>query len=116
MNFLKIAFLSVFLAICSFATAVPAPTSKFFDYEFQQEKMILTSNSVIAISSFDSEDHISAYSYQGDRLWDKTFHAKILSWQIVSDYVFVFSKHRDGHKTYITCLDRYNGSLIWQRP
>lgn len=113
MKYCKAVFFSLFFALCSFATVNGV---QFKDYGFEQEKMILTSDSIVAISSFESQDHVAAYSYHGLRLWDTTFHAKILSWQIVSDYVFIFSKHRDGYKTYITCLDRYTGSLIWERP
>jgi len=86
------------------------------DYNFQQERMKLTPDSVMVISTFDNEDHVTAYTYNGVRLWNMPFHAKILSWQIAGDYVFVFSKDRRGTKTYITCLDRHTGSPIWQKP
>lgn len=117
MNALRIVFLSLFLSISSLAVAVPRnSSSQFSDYDFEQEKMILSPDSVLVISSFEADDHITTYTYYGDRLWDKAFHAKIVSWQLVGDYVFVFSKHRDGKKTYITCMDRHTGNLIWQKP
>ncbi|MCW8410176.1 hypothetical protein OQJ13_14445 [Legionella sp. PATHC035] len=93
--------------------ALAAPVE---DYDFQQERMKLTPDSVIVISTFDSEDHVTAYTYAGVRLWNAPFHAKILSWQIAGDYVFIFSKDRKGTKTYITCLNRHTGALIWQKP
>lgn len=86
------------------------------DYDFQQERMKLTPDSVMVISTFDSEDHVTAYTYAGVRLWNAPFHAKILSWEIAGNYIFIFSKDRKGTKTYITCLDRHTGSLIWQKP
>ncbi|MBN9228249.1 MULTISPECIES: hypothetical protein [Legionella] len=86
------------------------------DYEFQQERMKLTPDSVMVLSTFDSEDHVTAYTYAGVRLWNAPFHAKILSWQFAGDFVFVFSKDRKGTKTYITCLNRHTGSLVWQKP
>lgn len=86
------------------------------DYNFQQERMQLTPDSVMAISSFDNTDHVTAYTYAGVRLWNAPFHAKILSWQIAGDYVFIFSKDRSGTKTYITCLNRHTGILMWQKP
>lgn len=118
MKYLTFALLGIFLSIGSFAVAAPnsTPTYQFLDYEFQQEKMCLTQDSVVAVSSFKNQDFITAYTFNGEKLWDASFHAKIVSWKIVSDYVFVFSKHRDGTKTYITCLDRHTGSVIWQRP
>jgi hypothetical protein len=86
------------------------------DYDFQQERMKLTIDSVIVISSFDNQDHVTAYTFSGVRLWNAPFHAKILSWQIAGDFVFIFSKDRKGTKTYITCINRHTGVAIWQKP
>ncbi len=86
------------------------------DYNFQQERMLLSSDAIFVISSFDTLDYITAYSYYGVRLWYVLFYAKILSWEIANDHIFVFSKDRAGHSTYLTCLDRYTGELIWQKP
>lgn len=103
--------------LCSCALMNPAVAAKLdSDYNFQQERMQLTPDSVIAISSFDTEDHVTAYTYGGTFLWNAPFHAKILSWHIAGDYVFIFSKDRKGQKTYITCISRHNGALIWQKP
>jgi hypothetical protein len=88
----------------------------FRDYEFQQERMMTTQDAIYNISSFEKSDAITAYSYAGDALWDRSFHAKITSWQIIGDYIIVFSKHRSGYKTYLTCMDRYNGSIFWEKP
>ncbi|KTD71214.1 hypothetical protein [Legionella tucsonensis] len=101
-----------------FSTALitQASAAPIEDYDFQQERMKLTSDSVMVISTFDSEDHVTAYTYAGVRLWNAPFHAKILSWQIAGDFVFIFSKDRKGTKTYITCLNRHTGTPIWQKP
>jgi hypothetical protein len=103
--------LLVSTALINQASAAPID-----DYSFQQERMKLTPDSVMVISTFDSEEHVTAYTYAGIRLWNAPFHAKILSWQITGDYVFIFSKGRKGTKTYITCINRHTGSLIWQKP
>lgn len=86
------------------------------DYDFNQERMLLAEDSIYLISSFEDNDAISAYSYYGDLLWEKSFFAKIVSWQIAGRWIFVFSKHRSGTKTYLTCIDRFKGTLMWQRP
>ncbi len=104
------------LSCCAFATQAFAESPVSNDYEFQQERMMLHSDAVFVISSFDSKDNVSAYTYYGIRLWSKTFHAKILSWQIANGYMFIFSKDRKGTSTYLTCLDIYTGDLIWERP
>ena len=99
------------LALASNKVAAPVN-----DYEFQQDRMQLSQDSVIAISTFDNQDHVTAYSFSGVRLWNAPFHAKIVSWRIAGDYVFIFSKDRNGTRTYITCINRHNGGFIWQRP
>lgn len=100
------------------ASALPANEAKnlYTDYGFDQERMIIDHGEIFIVSSFDSEDHVTVYDVLGNCLWDNKFHAKILSWQVVNDLVIVFSKSRGGHKTYLTCLDRYTGRLLWQRP
>lgn len=102
--------------LCFVNPITQASAASIEDYDFQQERMKLTPDSVMVISTFDSQDHVTAYTYAGVRLWNVPFHAKILSWQIAGDYVFIFSKDRNGTKTYITCLNRHTGSPIWQKP
>lgn len=97
--------------IASFATA-----QEFRDYDFTQERMFCSEDGIYIISSFEDSDHVSAYSYQGSRLWDRPFFAKITSWAIVGNYIIVFSKHRAGYQTYLTCLNRFSGDKIWQQP
>lgn len=87
-----------------------------YDYDFQQDRMLLTSDGIYIISSFEETDGISAYAYNGNLAWEQRFRAKIVSWQIAQNYIFVFSKHRSGYKTYLTCLDRFSGRVIWERP
>lgn len=111
MKMFRLFFVSLFLSVASFATA-----GEFKDYEFKQERMLLSSDSVYIISAFENEDHITAYSYYGSFKWDMKFNAKVVSWQVAGDYIFVFSKSRLGYTTYLTCLDRFNGGIIWERP
>lgn len=101
------------LALCCCTTA----QAKYYDdYEFSQERMLLAEDGIYLISTFDDCDKISAYSYYGDLLWETEFFAKIVSWEVVGGRVIVFSKHRTGTKTYLTCLDRFDGRKLWQRP
>lgn len=102
---------SFLMLVTSYSFAV-----HFDDYDFEQERMKLTPEAIYIVSCFDSEDHLTAYTYYGVRLWDDPFFAKILSWEIVDDMVIVFSKDPSGHRTYLTCINRINGQMIWQRP
>lgn len=111
MKTLKYMLVALLLSVSGLASA-----SVYGDYEFQQERMVLSSDTIYVLSSFDSQDHITAYTYYGTRLWDASFQAKITSWQLAGDYIFVFSKGRSGYSTYLTCLDSYSGTLVWQRP
>ncbi len=86
------------------------------DYAFDQEKMLLAEDGIYILSSFDDQDGICAYLYNGVLAWAKRFHSKITSWRVAGDYIFVFSKHRTGYKTYLTCLDRDTGYILWERP
>lgn len=90
--------------------------SEFKDYQFEQERMLMADDGIYLISSFEDSDHVTAYSYYGDVLWDTPFFAKITSWRVAGNRIIVFSKHRNGYKTYLTCLDRYTGKMIWQKP
>lgn len=98
------------LFCCAAATEISA--APIADYDFQQERMLLSSNAVFIISSFDSQDHITAYTYYGTRIWNAPYHAKILSWKLAGDYIFVFSKDRKGPSTYLTCMDKDTGTPI----
>ncbi len=97
-------------------SVIAASPSAPIDYDFLQERMLLSSNAVYVISSFDTQDHITAYTHSGLRLWNAPFRAKILSWQIAGDYIFIFSKDRKGSTTYLTCIEKISGELAWQRP
>ena len=112
---MKMKFMALILSCLLLTGASAVHAGDFKDYDFQQDKMLLASDAIFMISSFESSDFVSAYSYYGDVLWNKKFHAKIVSWQIANDTVFVFSKARSGYKTYITCLDRRSGNVIWER-
>lgn len=87
-----------------------------FDYEFNQERMIVDHGEIFLISTFKTQDGVTVYNFNGQRLWEVKFHAKIMSWNVQPDIIFVFSKDRDGHSTYLTCLDRFTGRCLWQRP
>lgn len=102
---------ALFLSLGSFCYG-----ETFKDYSFEQERMMLAEDGIYIISSFEHSDGVTAYSFNGVRLWETTFHAKITSWRVVGDYVLVFSKHRSGYKTYLTCMDRYSGAVLWERP
>lgn len=102
-------------AVLLFSTA-SLQAETFKDYSFEQEKMLLTTDTIYVVSSFETSDMITAYSYYGEKIWEVTFYAKIMSWQVTPDNLFVLSKHRSGYKTYLTCLNRYSGGMLWERP
>lgn len=103
-----------FFLVLFFSTASIVSAKQFSDYTFEKERMRLASDGIYVISSFEDSDRVTAYSYNGDFLWDTSFSAKIISWKIAGNSIFIFSKHRSGYKTYLTCLDRYSGQAIWK--
>lgn len=113
MKFIRYSLLGLLFS-CTLGSQISADLKS--DYDFQPERMQLASDSVIVVSSFETQDHVTAYTLHGLRLWNAPFHAKILSWELYGNNVFVFSKSRQGTSTYLTCIDRFTGELIWQRP
>ena len=111
MNLKKISFILLGIFMCSSLSA-----KSFDDYDFSQERMMLAEDGIYMISTFDNCDKVTAYSHYGDFLWETEFFAKIISWEVFGSRVIVFSKHRNGYQTYLTCLDRYTGKKMWQRP
>lgn len=97
-------------------SAAPVAAGVSSDYTFEQDRMVIDRGNVFVVSSFDSQDGITVYDFAGVRLWEARFYAKILSWQVEDDFVMVFSKDRNGTSTYLTCVDRRNGKMVWQRP
>ncbi|MFA6915969.1 MAG: hypothetical protein WC222_06195 [Parachlamydiales bacterium] len=111
MKAMRLLFICMFMVIAGKTCA-----AQLGDSEFNQERMILSPTAIYVITSFTDEDHITGYTYKGNLLWDAPFHAKILSCKLSGDQILVFSKARTGNKTFLTCIDKYSGSLLWQRP
>jgi outer membrane protein assembly factor BamB len=111
MKFLRSMLLSICLLGCGSATA-----GLFSDRNFDQEHMITTNYSVIILSAFEDDDHITAYSDYGSLLWDVTVNPKVISWKIKDGLLYVFSKSRFLEKTYLTCIDPATGYILWERP
>lgn len=106
---------SAFLTFCLLACS-PATAGLFSDRNFDQDHMITTNYSILLLSSFEEEDHITAYTDYGTLLWDVTVHPKIISWKIKDGLLYVFSKSRYLDKTYLTCIDPATGYILWERP
>lgn len=111
MKWIQSAALTLFLSFASLATA-----QTLNDYSFQQERMFCGEDGIYIISNFEESDAVTAYSYSGTKLWNRSFYAMITSWQVVGNYIIVFSKHRGGYQTYLTCLNRFSGEIVWQKP
>lgn len=101
---------------CLFLSSLCAAEASQHDYDFNQERMIVDRGEIFLISTFSTQDGLTVYNFNGQRQWEVKFHAKILSWSVQPDIILVFSKDRNGHSTYLTCLDRFTGRCLWQRP
>lgn len=107
-----------FLIFCLFfSLGATVVASEYRDYDFEQDRMILTPDSIILASSFDSVDGIVAYTYYGIQLWKLYLDSKIISWKWVNDLLFIFSKDKnEAHKTNLICIDRHRGQVLWKKP
>jgi outer membrane protein assembly factor BamB len=99
-----------------FSVSLTARLSEPDDYSFNQERMIVDHGEIFIISTFDNSDGVTVYNFNGQRLWEVSFHAKIVSWNIQPDVIILFSKDRKGGTTYLTCLSRTTGRMLWERP
>jgi hypothetical protein len=86
------------------------------DFEFNQDRMFVSDEHVYTVSTFLDCDYLCVHDHFGNLVWKAPFHAKILSWQVRGQLVFVFSKARDGERTYLTCLNGFTGKVHWQKP
>lgn len=86
------------------------------DYVFNPERMVVDHGEIFLISTFENVDGITVYNFNGQRLWEVSFHAKIISWSIEPDVLLIFSKDRNGTSTYLTCLSRTTGRILWEKP
>lgn len=117
MKTIRVLLICLFISIAGSATAIGiAPPPNFQDYEFNQDKMQLSPTGIYVLSSFENNDYITAYTYKGQLLWEAPFHAKVVSWKIAGDAIFVLSKSRNANKSYLTSLDKFSGLMLWQRP
>jgi hypothetical protein len=112
---IKKAVLSAALVLAAMSTGLCAQDT-YRDYGFEQERMVIQDSEIYLVSSFDDQDHVTAYNFFGQRLWNRPFFSKIMSWEVHGELIMVFSKDRKGKKTYLTCLNRSNGYILWERP
>lgn len=89
---------------------------KAYPMSQQAEGMCINNGEIFVVSSFTDADHLTAYTVNGVWIWNVKFTSKMISWQVFDHYIFVFTKDKYGRSTYITCLDRHTGLVIWQRP
>lgn len=108
--------LPLFIGCLFFSLGTAAVASECQDYSFEQSRMILTPDSIILASSFDDVDGIVAYTYYGIELWKLYLDSKIISWNWVDNFLFVFSKEKSGTRTNLICIDRNRGEILWKKP
>lgn len=113
MNFIRTLILSISLLTYGSAFAGSAYLS---DRDFNQDRMITTSYSVMILSPFEDSDYIASYGDHGTLLWEISFNPKVMSWKMKDGLLYVFSKSRYLEKTYLHCIDPASGKILWERP
>lgn len=111
MKYLRLALFSLCLLGCGQATG-----AVFSDRYFEQNHMITNRGSVMVLSAFEDEDHLTCYSSYGSLLWNVTVNPKVISWKLEDNLLYVFSKSRVLEKTYLHCIDPMTGKILWERP
>ncbi len=85
------------------------------DTRLEQERMIVESSFVYVASSFAEHDSICCHTHGGKMLWDLSFHSQVVSWDIQGDFLFVFSRSRHEEHVFLTCINKNNGTVLWER-
>jgi hypothetical protein len=111
MKILRSTLLSLFILACGGLSA-----GSFSDRHFDQDHMIPLKSSILTLSAFDEEDHITSYSDFGTLLWDVKINSKIISWKLKDGLLYAFAKSRYLEKTYLICIDPASGIILWERP
>lgn len=115
MNLLRSLILGACLLTCGSASAI-ASTGYFSDRDFNQDRMITTSYSVMVLSPFEDIDYVASYTEYGTLLWEVSFNGKVMSWKMKDGLLYVFSKSRYVEKTYLHCINPSTGNILWERP
>lgn len=86
-----------------------------FGKGLEQERMIVDAGLVFVTSSFAQHDSISCYTQGGKPLWELYFHPQIISWRVEGDFLFVYSKARQDSRIFLSCLNKNNGVVLWEK-
>ncbi len=79
-----------------------------------QTSMLCTEDGIYVALTSRKNHTISAYSFQGHRLWEWDAAATITAWRVLQHHLIVFSKEKKRHQTHLTCIDRFSGEILWQ--
>lgn len=80
------------------------------------ENLSVTSDKIYTVSSFDSIDYFTVYSFEGTPLWEVNFTSKIISWKIANNSIIILSKARNGLTYFVTSIKNDDGTMTWEKP
>jgi len=81
--------------------------------DFVSDPLEICGDSICIISSFEEQDYFTTYDQEGTVLWEIPYRAKILSWKLDREHIFILSKNRNGQVYYLSCVNPKNGEIIW---
>ncbi len=105
---------SILVCFLMISNALKADESKPKTPSF--EKLLAAEDLVYVISSFEEINYLTAFSLLGEMTWEVIFASAIVSCDLEGEYLFVFSKARNGSAYYLTCIEANTGKLIWEKP
>lgn len=101
---------STWIALLFFTSTLSA-----LEDDFSSDHLIMGTENVSVVSSFDTMTFFTTYSPTGEPLWEAPFTSDVISWKQKEDLLFVFSKARNGMAYFLTCIDAKEGVLVWER-
>lgn len=87
----------------------------FFGVCQAQESISVQENYVFAVSSFDAVDYFSTLTKEGEYLWEIPFSTQVQSFEVKDDQLFILSKTRNGLAYFVTCVNKEDGKVIWEK-
>lgn len=87
----------------------------FFGVCQAQESISVQENYVFAVSAFDTVDYFSTLTKEGEYLWEIPFNTQVQSFEVKDDQLFILSKTRSGLACFVTCVNKEDGKLIWEK-
>lgn len=86
-----------------------------FQMDGPNQTCVVGLDKIYTVAAFDERTYFTAYSLDGNPIWEAPFSSEILSWKIKDGQLLIFSVARNKEAYFLTCVDANEGMLVWER-